>query len=262
MRKRAQRDRQRAAALTTPTPAGPSIGQPQAVTPGPGAVGVTSPASGVTQDAPRDVPRVSLLETEIVQGPGAGAFVAPSAIGGDETGAGATPIVEAAPPPPPRTTTPEEAALIGAAYAKFCGFGWGMLATRHQEALAAMMPPAIQAQMFTGGLTMVEKSATTLALKHNVRIPYSDELVVGLGGALAAVGVVGEIKSAKNDNAPTKSKKAAGGGQSPAASNRPSSPRDIVDAELVDQDDKDDGSPIARPVSQAAAEDADEVVLG
>jgi hypothetical protein len=180
-----------------------------------------------------------------VQGPGAEAFTAPSAVGGDAQGDGGKPIVEPQAPAPPRQTTPEEAAVIGKAVAAYCRLGWGELASRNQDALGRFVPSHLQPQVFEGGLSMVEHSATALALKHNVRIPYGDELTVGLGCAIATVGIAGTIKGkASNDNKqPRPQAQAQASAPSANKANKPRpAARDAspIDADHDERNDSDD----------------------
>lgn len=200
-RNQRERERQRLVSVVTSPAAAPTAPPPVAA---PGSTGpAPSPASDVTRSSSSSA---RLLETEVVTGPGADAFAGATVLGADESGVGGTPLITPEPPAPPPVTSPEEAAMIGKAVATFCRFGWGELATRHQRDLSLVVPdPRMQAAVFEGGLAMVEQSATNLAIKYNVRIPWGDELVVGLGVGTAAFGIVGKLrgdkdKDAANDN--------------------------------------------------------------
>lgn len=92
--------------------------------------------------------------------------------------------------------------MIGKAVAAFCRLGWSELAARHRAELELVVPPEHLPAVFMGGLSMVEQSATNLAIKYNVRIPWGDELVVGLGVGIATLGIAGKLKKKDpaNDN--------------------------------------------------------------
>ena len=265
VRKRNQRERAR----TRPTPVTPAPAQTSSAVPpqdGGGPLRTPAPASQPPQGVPRDVPRVTLLETEIVHGPGADAFVGPTAIGSDDAGAAGTPLVEPEAPAPPPKTSPEEAALLAAGYRKFCELGWIELLGRNQEFVSRVVPPHMQALIVAGGGQMVEESAARLAVKLNIRIPRQDETICVVGGAVAAVGIVGTLR-AGNDNKPSTKKVGGGDAATSSPPPRPTSPS-VTDAELVDEDlrdghdDQDAGGDIIEPLpSQKASNAGDEELI-
>lgn len=204
----------------------------------------------------------SLRETQVVTGPGADAFAAVAMDDGNGNG-DATPLLEAEPPPPPVQTSPEEAAMIGKLVGMYAGFGWGLMAQKHTDKLAALadsvlakvhpelaaLPPEQKVALGLGALVeVVEQSATRIALKRNIRIPYQDEGIVGIAIASSTFGIVNEFKSPapRNDNRTAAPVTA----QAP----RPSSPRVTREqaAAAVDVDGLDE-RPSAR-ATQAAAD--------
>lgn len=219
VRQRRRREKQRLLpdGVTNVVTSPATSSHPPSVAP-PSVTSAPSPATAAVtpeRDLSRDVTRSSSLrETEVVTGPGADAFAAPTVLGGDSDGHGGTPLVEAAPPAPPRATSPEEAAMIAKAVGMYVGFGWGLLASRHADKLAPIAEMAMQAhpelkrlpteQKLQFGLAamvgMVEKSAMQVALDRNIRIPYQNEGIVGVAVATATLGIVDEFRTPKNDN--------------------------------------------------------------
>jgi len=261
MRMRRLREKQRQASPASPSPVTPAPASSAAAPSPPHGDATVPPAPAVTPQASppahtveRHGPRVTLRETEIVTGPGADSFLGPAAVGADESGKGGTPIVEPAPPAPPQKTSPEEAALIGKAIRGYCHLGWSELEARHSEKLARFVPPQMQGAVHEGGLNMVEKSATALAIKHNVRIPYGDELTVGVGVAVATLGIVGTLKAGASNDNNAKKANAANTEAARAASPSPSP----TDAEIVEDDGRDAG--VAPSPSQEAADTDGELI--
>lgn len=198
VRKRRQRERQRLNSVPLVTPPAPAKAEPL-VTPAPAGRDVTPEVTPIASSA--------LLETVVVKGPGADAFMRPTVLGvteatADAPASGGTPLVTPPPPPPPPTTTPNEAKMIAAAVMAYCKFGWTELANGYQHELDALAPRPMQAALMQGGLEMVGKSAEALAIKWNVRIPYGDEATVGLGVGLASVGLWAKFKKPANENTP------------------------------------------------------------
>jgi hypothetical protein len=195
-----------------------------------------SPSPTVTQEAAAapatTLPRVTLLETEVVPGDGAAAYAATLAVGANGEGAGGVPLVEEPPAPPRPPITREKAALVGKIVGAYVGFGWGVLIADHHDKLAAIadtlmrghpqlekLTPEQKWQLGFGLMVKtVEDSAIELAIKYNIHIPYADEGIVGIGVGTATLGVMKAFSGPKNDNQRIRDAKDA---------NPPASPRDM-----------------------------------
>lgn len=188
-----------------------------------------------------DAPPVTLFETKQVTGPGADAFAAPPLVDVTPDGKG-TPLVSPAAPAPAPSTTPEEAQMIGKAVAAYVGLGWSRLAERHSAELAALAPPEQHGAMLGAGVAFVEQSATRLALKYNIRIPYQDEIVVAGAVGTATYGLFGKPKN-ENKNAPASRAKAANPTPEPKR-DRDVSP-DVARDQEVDPNDTEARAPSA-----------------
>jgi hypothetical protein len=165
----------------------------------------TVPPAPATTPPPAP-PLVELLETEPVRGDGAAAYASPLAIGADEQGTGGVPLVEepvvqAAPREP---ITPLEAKAVGKILGGYCKFGWRILAADHVEALAALIEPLLESHPELAKLSPDQKVAVAIEImgsavaeageecagKYNIRIPYLNEGIVGVGVGTATLGVV------------------------------------------------------------------------
>lgn len=184
---------------------------------------------------------VPLSSTEVVRGPGAESFARPTLIdlgvevggssedGYSDTGAASEPASRLVDPVTPAKDEPEqvsaeEAAFLAKIVGHYVGFGWGLMANRHEdklgpiaETVAAMvvrakpelaatlnaMAPMEKFSMGLGALVGVVESAAARVIKErNIRIPYQDEAIVGVGIGTATWGIVQEVRGPKQDDLP------------------------------------------------------------
>lgn len=261
IRVRNHRERRRAAAAAAALPPAASSSPPPVTAPSPAQA---APASNGNA-SPVEAPRVTLLETEVVTGPGADAFAAPSVLGGDEDGNGGVPLVAPAPPPPKAVTSPEEAAMLGKVVGMYCSFGWGLMAQRNAEALAPLvdtvlkskpelaaqfgrLPPAHKVALGVSVLAGVVEDATAkVCLERNIRIPWQNEIIMGTGVGTATLCIVNEFKAGPRPQAPTAPRNDnVPPTPPPAARNAPTPPVTRQEG----QDDEIDESPSARASGQ------------
>jgi hypothetical protein len=176
-----------------------------------------------------------LMATEVVQGPGADNFARPTLLdlgvevgGSSEDGYADAGAERSEPAPSPRLvdpapapteekpqTSPEEAAMLAKLVGLYVGFGWGLLAAKHEDKLgplaeqvAAMVVRAkpelagvlgamSSRDKFQAGLGMlvgvVEDAAAKICVERNIRIPWQNELIVAGGIGTATVGIVQEF---------------------------------------------------------------------
>ena len=244
-RKRDYRMRRRTSVVPSLVPEVPLVAAPNVPpAPAPQAPHVQTEAPSSAPPAPATtLPRVTLLETEVVHGDGAEAYAATLAIGADGEGAGGVPLVDDPAPPPAAPREPisrEKAAIIGKLVGAYVGFGWGVLVHDHKDKLAAIAEtlmrghPELAAlspeQKFQLGFKVmvdtVEESAIALAIKYNIHIPYADEAIDGIGVGTATMGVVKMFTAPKNENERVRDAKDANTPPRPAAA-APDVPRNV-----------------------------------
>ncbi len=162
-----------------------------------------APAVPVTRPSSSSLP---LHMTQPASGPGPSAFAAPPLLPPTTEGGEGRPFVAAAPPPPEEKpkTSPEEAKAMAKLVGQYFQAGFGMLLVNNPD-VAQLLHGAGALQHFPAVVAFVEGSAERCALKHNLRIPYMDELVVvgALGVATAGFAMKpkpGAAARAKNAN--------------------------------------------------------------
>lgn len=239
VRKRAYRERKRleAASARVPSADSPPLAMSVRPTGGTGG-GIPGPPVVVNLDTPMppvsvEGPPVSvpLVSTEVVQGPGADAFTGPTLLDlgaevGDTSEDGYTdakpdasasprlvdPKQESAEKP---QTTAEEAAVLAKLVGLYVGFGWGLLAARHEDKLGPLaeqvadmvvrakpelhellskMDSRAKFQLGLGALVgVVEDAAAKMCVERNIRIPWQNELIVAGGVGTATLGIAQEF---------------------------------------------------------------------